>query len=122
MPDRYSMPVGVAYLDGEAAVARLRELAQALVATRPDVQAVYLFGSLAQDRHVPGSDADLIIVLAQDDRRMVDRMPEFHRAFLDAPLPVEIFPYTAQELEEKKVQGNLFVEQAMKESVLLAAR
>jgi predicted nucleotidyltransferase len=113
---------GVAYLDGEAAITRLCELAQALVAARPDVQAVYLFGSLAQDRHVPGSDADLIVVVAHDDRRMVDRMPEFHRAFLDAPVRVEVFPYTAQELEEKKVQGNLFVQQALKESVLLAAR
>jgi predicted nucleotidyltransferase len=97
-------------------------LAQALLASRSDVQAVRVFGSFAQDRHVPGSDADLIIVLTQDDRRMVDRMPEFHRAFLDAPVPVEVFPYTAQELEEKKVQGNLFVQQALKESVQLAAR
>ena len=112
---------GAAYLDGNTAVARLRELAQTLVASRPDIQAVYLFGSLAKRSHVPGSDADLIIVLAQDSRRMLDRMPEFHRAFLDAPVPVEVFPYTLQELEDQK-QGNLFVQQALKESVVLAAR
>ena len=102
-------PCGVAYLDSEAAIGRLRELAEALLSSRPDVQAVYLFGSLAQDRHVPGSAADLIIVLAEDDRRMMDRMPEFHLAFLDAGLPVEAFPYTMQELEERKRQGNPFI-------------
>jgi predicted nucleotidyltransferase len=122
MPERSSTPVGVTYLDGEAVIERLRELAQDLMDSRSDVKAIYLFGSLAQDRHVPGSDADLLIVLAEDERRFVDRVPEFLRAFLDAPLAVDVFPYTVEELEAGQRRGNHFVQQALKEGILLNDR
>jgi predicted nucleotidyltransferase len=121
MPDISSMPVSVTYLDGGAAIQRLDELARALIDSRSDVQTVYLFGSLAQGRHVPGSDADLLIVLTEDHRRFVDRVPEFLRAFLDAPLAVDVFPYTVQELADKQQEGNLFVRQALEEGILLGA-
>jgi predicted nucleotidyltransferase len=101
---------------------QLRDLAQALVASRTDVESVYLFGSLARDRHAPGSDADLLVVLAEDKRRLIDRVPEFLRAFLRAPVPVDVFPFTAQELARKQREGNSFIRQVLAEAVLLAAR
>jgi predicted nucleotidyltransferase len=115
------MPVRITYLDGKAAIERLRELARALLESRSDVEAVYLFGSLARGQHVPGSDADLLIVLREDPRRFVDRVPEFLRAFLDAPLAVDVFPYTVEELADKQREGNLFVRQALAEAILLGA-
>lgn len=122
MPDRFSTSAGVACLDGPAAIERLRGLARSLLDSHPDVQAVYLFGSLAQNRYAPGSDADLLIVLTHDERRFIDRVPEFLRAFLQAPLPVDVFPFTVQELTEKQRQGNFFVQQALQKGVLLDAR
>ena len=122
MPPRFSTFADVAYLDGAAAIERLRALTQTLLANQPGVQAVYLFGSLAQNRHLPGSDADLLIVLAQDERRFVDRIPEFLRAFLDAPLAVDVFPLTVQELNAKQREGNAFVQQALQEGILLGSQ
>jgi predicted nucleotidyltransferase len=103
-------------------IMQLRDLAQALVSSRPDVESVYLFGSLATDRHAPGSDADLLVVLTEDKRRLTDRVPELLRAFLKAPVPVDVFPFTRQELAQKQQQGNAFVRQALTEGILLAAR
>ena len=51
------------WLDRDEAVGRVRRAAEQLVAARPDVASVYLFGSLAQGRAVPGSDADLLVLL-----------------------------------------------------------
>ncbi len=121
MPGRSLSFVGVTYLDGSA-IARLRELAEALVTGRQDVLAVYLFGSLPRGTYAPGSDGDLLIVLREDRRRLVDRMPEFLRAFLEAPVPVDVFPFTAQELAEKQKAGNTLVKRALQEGVLLAAQ
>jgi predicted nucleotidyltransferase len=114
------MPVSISYLDGQATIDRLRELALVLVSRRSDVKAFYLFGSLAQNRHVPGSDADLLIVLVSDERRVLDRIPEFLRAFLSAPVPVDVFPYTVEELKKSIEQGNLFVRCALSDGLLLA--
>ncbi len=122
MPRESSASVGVAYLDRKKVIERLRHLSNLLLDRRPDVQAVYLFGSLAQDRHLPGSDADLLIVLTHDDRRFLDRVPEFLRAFLPAPLPVDVFPFTVRELAAGRREGNLFVQQALEEGILLVCK
>ena len=51
----------------------LRAWARRLVAERPEVPGVLLFGSLARGDHVPGSDADLIVAVAEG------RLPPAHR-------------------------------------------
>lgn len=43
---------------------------------------------------MPGSDADILILLKDDKRRFVERMPEFSRCFLDVSIATDIFPYT----------------------------
>ncbi len=119
MPAQSSMSACAFFLDGEAAIERLRGSAHALLRSRTDVLAVYLFGSLAQGRHVPGSDAGLLIILSRDERRMVDRMPEFLRVFLDSPVPVDVFPLTEQELAVRQSEGDLFIHQALDEGMLV---
>ncbi len=114
-----SMPAGAFFLDGEATIERLRDLADSLLRSRTDILAVYLFGSLAQGRHVPGSDADLLIILSRDERRMVDRIPEFLRVFLDSPVPVDVLPLTEQELAVRQGEGDLFTCQALDEGMLV---
>ena len=91
----------VVYLDRELAVQILRELAERLVRTHPEVLEVRLFGSLAEGTAVPGSDADLLIVLRDHPQpRWFDRIPQYASAFDEIDLPVEIFPYTLAELAQ----------------------
>lgn len=67
------------------------------VRERPEVLAVVLFGSFASNRAVPGSDLDLLIVLREDSRPFLDRTLDYMPDVL--PLPVDVFPYTLEEIE-----------------------
>ena len=71
--------VKVFWLDTDLVLTRLRERAEELLRdTR--IQKVVLFGSLAEGRAVPGSDADLLIVLEDDDRTMKERIDAIEAA------------------------------------------
>lgn len=110
------------FLDGGKATGELSRLAQRVIGKNPQVQRILLFGSLATGRYVPGSDADLLIVLSADDRPFLDRVPHFLTAFLEAPVPVDVFPYTEKEIERMKSAGNRFISRALSEGIILAAR
>lgn len=87
------------WLDRDEALRRLRQAAERLIAARSDVEAVYLFGSLAEGRAVPGSDADVLVVLRQSEVRWLDRPLAFAPCFSDCGLGVELFCYTLDEVE-----------------------
>jgi predicted nucleotidyltransferase len=89
--------VKVFWLDRAEAVERLRRSAERLLAARTDVRRVSLFGSLADDRAVPGSDADLLVLLDRSDARWIDRPLELLPFFDDVGLPIELFCYTPEE-------------------------
>jgi hypothetical protein len=68
---------------------------------------------------VPGSDADVLIILTDDPRsRWFDRIPEYAAAFQGATLPVEPFPYTWAELARRLSQPGL-LRTAVREAILL---
>ncbi|MBI4321246.1 MAG: nucleotidyltransferase domain-containing protein [Chloroflexi bacterium] len=101
-------------------MSKLTECASKVVDENPSVKKVLLFGSLARGDYTPHSDADVIVILYEDDRRIVDRIPEFLKAFLPAPVPVDVFPYTEAELDRMLQQGNSFIQRAMREALTLA--
>jgi len=112
----------VTYLDRKRALEQLRLLAQRLIDANPRVREVRLFGSLARMQAVPGSDADLLIVLDRHELpRWFDRIPEFSRAFADTDMPVEVFPYTQDELERLEAGGSGLA-RAARAGLVLAAR
>lgn len=84
----------------------------------PRIATIYLFGSRATQMPSARSDADLLIVLQHDPRsRRMDRIPEFLRLFLDAPVPVDVFPFTKDEIKK-----SAFARQAIENGILLAGR
>lgn len=92
--------VDVFWLDREEALSRLEQAARVAVDRWPEVEEIHLFGSLAEDRAVPGSDADVLIVLSGSDQPWVDRPARYRDAFSDVGVPVELFCYTRAELTE----------------------
>lgn len=86
------------WLDKDYIRHQLITAANALKADR-NVLRIVLFGSFAQDRAVPGSDVDILIVLQSDCRRFIDRIPEYLDAFSDIGIGVDVFPYTVDELD-----------------------
>lgn len=109
--------VRVFWLDREEAVRRLREAASRLVADRPEVEAVYLFGSLVVGRAVPGSDADLLLILTEAEGRWFERGAFYSPYFQTVGLPVELFCYTDEEVGRTPL-----AQRALREGLLLARR
>lgn len=91
--------VKIISLDVEGIIKNLKNSARKLLQERKDVIEVFIFGSLAKGNAVPGSDADILIVLKSSDKRIIDRIPEFMDFFTDAGIDVDIFPYTQEEME-----------------------
>ncbi len=91
--------VRIAFLDREMAITELTEAAHRLLDQDDRVIAIGLFGSLARGDALPSSDADLLIALREHPHpRWFDRIPEYSDPFTGTSLPVEVFPYTWDEL------------------------
>jgi predicted nucleotidyltransferase len=107
----------VRFPDHEQIRAQLAALAEKALQREPNIQAVYLFGSRASGNFSARSDADLLIILQSDSRRSMDRIPDYLQLFARAPVPVDVFPLTIEE-----IQQNDFTRRALRGGVLLSAR
>lgn len=108
--------VRIFWLDREAALQQIRAASERLVQERPEVVAVYLFGSLARDEATPRSDADLLIVLRHSPHtRWFDRGTEYGDYFESVQMPYDMFCYTLQELPEVPL-----ARRALREAILMA--
>lgn len=97
MREESSGSVKVFWLEERELLEALRREAQRLGEESPEVEQIVLFGSLVQGRALPGSDADLLIVLARSDKPFLERIGDWlTRIRLD--FPVDVFPYTKDEL------------------------
>ncbi|MBN1307701.1 MAG: nucleotidyltransferase domain-containing protein [Chitinispirillaceae bacterium] len=103
------------FLDKEPVVARLRDIAESLRSRDPNILQIVLFGSLADDTYTPSSDADIIILLKSSSKRPLDRIGEYLGRFIDAPVPVDVFPYTEEEAARVE-----FARRAIEHGVVLA--
>jgi predicted nucleotidyltransferase len=101
-------------------VDRLRTAAQQLCAAQQNVLAVVLFGSLAQGTATPASDADLMVLLRADDRRILDRIPQYTRPFEAPRLGVQVLPWTEHELRRRLASGDRFAREVLETGVVLA--
>jgi predicted nucleotidyltransferase len=120
MPVPSSASARVFSLNRDDVVGKLRRLAVELVAQNQNVTRVLLFGSLTTDSYSPHSDADLLVVLARDGRRRMDRTTEFILHFLPADCPTDVLAYTEAELEREKDEP--FLRRVLGQAVLLADR
>lgn len=98
--------VKVFWLDKEYVFRQLRERV-ARLASDPNVLRVVLFGSFAEGRAVPGSDVDILIVVRQDSRRMMDRIADYQEIFSGMGIGTDVFPYTESELENPLAKNAL---------------
>ena len=90
--------VRVFWLDQTGLIEELRSVAGRIGEGDKNVVRIVLFGSLAEGRAVPGSDADILVILERDDRPFMDRISDWAARF-EIDFPVEVFPYTVEELD-----------------------
>ena len=96
---------------------KLEAVARQMKARHPEIEEVLLFGSLARGEAVPGSDADLLVILSSASQSFMERVPRYLPTGL--PLGVDVFPYTRDEIKRMLAQGNHFIRQAVKEAIVL---
>ena len=111
--------VKVKFLDRDEILQGLKSRARQLLTSNSEVLEVSLFGSLARGNYAPGSDADLYILLKHHPGNWIDRIPEFLLHFSGIGVPVEVFPYTVEELVNMGDTG--FIQSIQKEKIVLAS-
>lgn len=120
--NKLSSSVKVRFINVNEVIEELRSIARKILKKDPNVIGIYLFGSLAKGNCIPASDADILIMLNRGEKRFIDRIPRFLRHFLNAPIAVDVFPYTKKELDEMINCGHLFITKIWKEKIVLAER
>ncbi|MBN1455211.1 MAG: nucleotidyltransferase domain-containing protein [Methanomicrobia archaeon] len=96
--------VKIFWLDQERLRAELCRTAQKVGERDQNVVKIILFGSLAENRAVPGSDADILLVLKRSSAPFLKRIEEWSEKFA-VDFPIELFPYTEEELDNPVVQN-----------------
>lgn len=112
--------VKITYLDRKAAVRAVERAARRLATKHPEIRRILLFGSLGRGDAVPGSDADLLLVLERCDLPFRDRLASYRLG--RCPVPVEVFPYLESEISEMLHEGNQFLKQALTEGITVFER
>jgi predicted nucleotidyltransferase len=107
--------VKVFWLEQDKLIEEIKRAAVKLGKEDENVEEIILFGSLAEKRAVPGSDADILIILKADERSFLDRIDEWRTKF-SIDFPIEVFPYTEKELH------NPLVKEAIKTGIILFKR
>lgn len=97
----------------QAAVAKLAQ-------KHPEIEEVWLFGSLARGEAMPGSDADLLLVLTDSNCSFRDRYAVYQPDF--PGVGVDVFAYTRAEIAQMQADGNPFLRRALAEGVALFTR
>lgn len=99
---------------------RLTKAANKLAGMHPEIGEIWVFGSLARGQAVPGSDADVLLVLEECELPFLERAVHYQPEFCG--VGVDLFAYTRKELEQMEGAGHQFLERVKTERVCLFKR
>jgi len=88
-----------------------------IVKVYPEVKEVWLFGSLARGDALPGSDADLFMVLSNTPFSFLDRAVHYRPA--ECGVGVDVLAYTQQELAQMQITGHTLPKVVKAEGICL---
>lgn len=101
--------VKVFWLDKELLFQQLRASAQRAAGKDKRVERIILFGSLAKGKAGAFSDADILIIVKESNKRFIDRPADFRDYFSGMGIATDLFVYTKKEIEE----GNGLIKTAL---------
>jgi predicted nucleotidyltransferase len=116
MREKSSNSVKIVFADKNKVLRQLKDYAKKLKRML-EVEKVGFFGSYATDTFGPASDVDLLIILRNSSTRFLDRIPDYIPDNLS--ISCDVFPYTSQEIQKMKQDGNLWIGHVLKEVVWL---
>jgi predicted nucleotidyltransferase len=95
--------VKVFWLNKELLQHTINEAVENLIREYSQVEKVILFGSVAENREIPASDIDILIVVNDSKERFFERGLTFEKYFRDIGLGTDVFVYTLKELKEGNI-------------------
>jgi predicted nucleotidyltransferase len=116
-PIESSGSVRVFWLNRPETLSRLRRAVKILTDHHSEIEKVVLFGSLARNDAVPGSDADLLLILRESNLPFWERSACYRPA--NVGIGVDVFAYTQTELEGMLEAGNSFIVRALREGIVV---
>ncbi len=118
---RTSLPsVSIFWLNLDQVRACLKKAVARLAEKHPETEEVWLFGSLARGDAVPGSDADVLVVLSESPLSFLDRSVHYQPD--SCGVGVDVLAYTRTELAQMQTEGNSFIQCAQAEALCLFQR
>jgi predicted nucleotidyltransferase len=84
----------------------LRLSAARLAEQHPEIAEIWLFGSLARGDAVPGSDADVLLILDSSDQPFHERAPRY--ALDLCGIGVDLLAYTREEFDQLRDRSPRF--------------
>lgn len=112
--------VRVFRLDRAGTIEHLRARAREVLDRRSDVVAVWLFGSLARGNAVPGSDADLYVIVRDAAANPLDRSVDLARQLSGLGIGCDVIVHTEAEHRDLTASGDAFVRVIAREGIHLA--
>ncbi len=100
-------------MNPEPVLSELKAAVRKLKSRRPDIQAVYLFGSYASGTPGPKSDADILIVTEANS------MEDIQEAFLQVSVPVDLHLQKPAAFQQKAASGKGIAAVAIRNGIQL---
>ena len=115
-----SPSVRVFWLDQNQVRSCLQQAVQRMVENHPEVEEVWLFGSLARGDAVPGSDADLMVLISESHLPFLERPLYYQLDFCG--VGTDVLVYSRAELNRMQSAGNHFFQTVRSEGICLFRR
>lgn len=115
-----SPSVQVFWLDLNQVRTCLKKTVQEMAERHPEVEEVWLFGSLARGDAIPGSDADLMVLLSESQLSFLERPLHYQLDFCGVGMDVLV--YTRAEAAQMQAAGNPFFQSVYREGLCLFRR
>jgi len=119
-PETSSGSVKTISLDRGEVISRLEKMALRLIAEKPVVAEVRLFGSLARGDQTGTSDADVLVVLHSADSQDPHRRTLAYLPYFDMERGVDLLVLTRAELEQRLADQDGFIQIVLGESQVIS--
>lgn len=116
MPRPSSPSAAVRFLDYDAVLRALRRAAAEARKAHPEIVRVLLFGSLARGNYTADSDADLIVVVRNPPKDLLERS----RYQIHTPvIPTDTLIYSEEEFDRLRADPSSFLSQNLEHAIEL---
>ena len=106
----------VRFIDRQQVISDLRRAVETAKARYPEIQKVYLFGSLVQGNWTADSDADLMVVVRKDFKSFSESCP--YQIYTPV-IPTDSLVYSETDFERLQDDPDSFVSQTLKSALAL---